>query len=484
MAETLAGEILRSTVTSLLLNLRFLESALFRLNPTPEETTFATNGEQLFYGFEFLFTTYRRDPAELMRGYLHVLMHCIFRHPFVNMTVDRELWDLACDIACEASIEELSLRQLQTERGRTVHALLKNLKKKGLRLTAEKLYHHFMSHPGRRQEFLEMAPDFHFCDHTPWYEQPQRQTDDQPNAEAGKGDGSGRNDSEPDTEQEKDGGSSRSDSQPDAQNSQDNQSSGEQNSGAASRQKLIEQWEGVSRHIQMALEAFGRQAGDEAGNLVQELRALNREHYDYRSFLQRFAVLHEVMKLSPDEFDYIFYTYGLELYGNVPLIEPLEYREERRIREFAIIIDTSGSTSGDLVQMFLQKTFNILKSTETFASRISLRIIQCDAKVQESVLVHTQEEFDAYIKSFRIRGQGGTDFRPAFAHVDDLVRSGELRRLKGLIYFTDGYGTFPARKPDYDAAFVFVRENDYDEPPAVPPWAIKLVLDKEEVASI
>ena len=32
---------------------------------------------------------------------------------------------------------------------------------------------------------------------------------------------------------------------------------------------------------------------------------------------------------------------------------------------------------------------------------------------------------------------------------------------------------------DYESAFVFVRDND--EIPAVPPWAIKLVLEKEDI---
>ena len=50
-----------------------------------------------------------------------------------------------------------------------------------------------------------------------------------------------------------------------------------------------------------------------------------------------------MMKLNPDEFDYNFYTYGFALYENMPLIEPLEYREVKRIREFVIAIDTSGS---------------------------------------------------------------------------------------------------------------------------------------------
>ena len=121
----------------------------------------------------------------------------------------------------------------------------------------------------------------------------------------------------------------------------------------------------------------------------------------------------------------------------------------------------------------------MLKSTESFFSKINLHIIQCDAAVQEDVKITCQEEFDAYLESMTIRGLGGTDFRPVFAHVDALRDQGEFQNLKGLIYFTDGYGTFPAKKPDYDAAFVFVDEgvNNYD----VPPWAIKLVLRRNEI---
>ena len=79
----------------------------------------------------------------------------------------------------------------------------------------------------------------------------------------------------------------------------------------------------------------------------------------------------------------------------------------------------------------------------------------------------------------QIKGLGGTDFRPVFKKVDELIKNKEFRNLKGLIYFTDGYGIFPERKPDYDTAFVFVKD-DY-EIPEVPPWAIKLVLEQKDI---
>ena len=86
----------------------------------------------------------------------------------------------------------------------------------------------------------------------------------------------------------------------------------------------------------------------------------------------------------------------------MPLIEPLEYKEVRRIREFVIAIDTSGSVSGELVQRFIQKTYNILQSIESFFSKINVHIIQCDADIQEDKKITCREEFDEYLKTMKI----------------------------------------------------------------------------------
>ena len=51
----------------------------------------------------------------------------------------------------------------------------------------------------------------------------------------------------------------------------------------------------------------------------------------------------------------------------------------------------------------------------------------------------------------------------------------ELKNLRALIYFTDGYGIYPAKMPPYETAFVFMKEDYQDID--VPPWAIKLILD-------
>ena len=61
-----------------------------------------------------------------------------------------------------------------------------------------------------------------------------------------------------------------------------------------------------------------------------------------------------------------------------------------------------------------------------------------------------------------------------FAYVAQLQAQGEFTNLRGLVYFTDGMGIYPKKRPPYDTAFVLL-----EEPPLsvqMPPWAIRLVL--------
>ena len=81
-----------------------------------------------------------------------------------------------------------------------------------------------------------------------------------------------------------------------------------------------------------------------------------------------------------------------------------------------------------------------------------------------------------------LKGFGGTDFRPVFAYVERLIKNHEFINLGGMIYFTDGYGTFPAMPTSWEMAFVFVGEER--EMPDVPLWAIKILLSEEEIKEL
>ena len=66
-----------------------------------------------------------------------------------------------------------------------------------------------------------------------------------------------------------------------------------------------------------------------------------------------------------------------------------------------------------------------------------------------------------------------------FAYVDQLRKEKKLLHLKGLLYFTDGFGIFPEKRTDYETAFVFLDEDNLEV--KVPPWAMKLVLDSKDI---
>ena len=460
-ADGLAREVLDLARSTLLVHLRFLDLALSRFTPVSYPGTLATDGQKLFYDVYYLLNAYRQEQNRPVRDYLHMVLHCVFHHLFTGPGIDRRCWDLACDIAVEAAIRDLDLPCAACRRDRTQEETLAALAEQVHPLTAEKLYRHLLDQNLRPDQIAQLRQPFLADDHRAWYLPVKGGS-----SAGGEGQEPPPEGGIPARDKQGRGGSS-------ARRKQDPPS------GTEERKELEKAWKEISRRIQVDLETASRRHGLDAGSLVQSLRPVTREHYDYADFLRRYMSLGEVVQVNNDEFDYIFYTYGLSLYGNMPLVEPLEYKEVRRIREFVVAIDTSGSVSGDLVQRFVTKTYNILRQQENFFTKINLHIIQCDAQIQEDAHITCQRDFEDYLAHMELHGFGGTDFRPVFQYVDQLIRDGAFTNLRGMIYFTDGAGIFPERKPDYDAAFVFV--DDDGNSPEVPVWAIKLVLQRGEI---
>ena len=115
---------------------------------------------------------------------------------------------------------------------------------------------------------------------------------------------------------------------------------------------------------------------------------------------------------------------------------------------------------------------------------MNIHVIQCDARVQEDTKITSLDELDLYLEDMELKGFGGTDFRPVFDYVNLLVEKGEFADLRGLVYFTDGQGTFPRRQPAYDAVFVFLDDGYSD--PVVPlgaqgPWTRGIDVTDEAV---
>lgn len=221
-----------------------------------------------------------------------------------------------------------------------------------------------------------------------------------------------------------------------------------------------------------------RQAGTSRRSRMRRLVPAAGERGDYREILRGISSWREDARISQEEFQYSWYTYGLQLYGNLPLIEPLEYSEERKIADLVIVIDTSGSCEKELVRVFLEETRGILEQEKLFFRRFCLHIIQCDNQVQRDDCIHSKEELEKYLEEFTIRGGGGTDFRPAFQRIEELQRAGELLQLQGMLYFTDGCGRYPEKEPGYQVWFVMIKGH-YDAID-MPGWIHRLVLEEKK----
>ena len=457
----------------------FLAPAVGRLSVRPAALSrqLATNGRELLFDADLVCEAFLKSKAPPSREYLHSILHCVFLHPYVG-AVERKRWDLACDAAVEWVIcETLGIEPEGSYWSRSLHTDL--AKACGGKLTAEKAYH--LLGTGQWDDELEelealCAADDHSC----WYKTRPAITQKDEGSSEERG-GSLTEDNPVPCPLSID--AVKGDKQADSSGGKEVESGpratcGQQSDPGAAAEE--EGWRRVAKSISVNLQTYGRTSkGRPLKDLVDGLEGASRHRVSYAEFLRQFAVSGEVLKVSAEEFDYVYYTYGLNLYGNLPLIEPLEYCEEKRVREFVIAIDTSGSTWGSTISKFVRRTYEILGSTEALFERVNIRILQCDTEVCADDKIENQSELDRWARRFVAQGGGGTDFRPVFRRVDRLVAEGEFENLGGLVYFTDGHGTYPDWVPSYKTAFVLYGACAPEE--AVPPWGITIQLDDSEL---
>ncbi|MCR5686408.1 MAG: VWA-like domain-containing protein [Lachnospiraceae bacterium] len=414
--EELALRAIGLAKDSIIIRYRFFDRPLAAIKLIPEKgSAYVSSAASLKYDPEKLLCDYMEDENFVIRLMLHVMFHGIFMHFAMDAEADRHYWDIACDIAAENAV--LALGSGFSRLGDTdVAAVLARLTKWVPRITARHLYREFMvggisSDSAKEYERL-FSLDVHYRDADP-------------------GD-------------------------------------------ADELTVTAEQWEKIARRVAAELKSFSKDVrGSET--ILLNINELSRRKYDYDDIIRRFAVMSEEIKVSPDEYDYIYYTYGLSMYGNMPLIEPIEYTEEKKIKDFVIAVDTSASVKGKLVEGFLGRTYDLLSQSLSFSESMNVHVIQCDSEITSDVVIKDRNEIVSVAEKLQVKGFGATDFRPVFWYVEELLAKKEFTDLKGLIYFTDGYGIYPENPPGYDVMFVFGSEDDFRPP--VPGWAISVCSD-------
>ena len=114
----------------------------------------------------------------------------------------------------------------------------------------------------------------------------------------------------------------------------------------------------------------------------------------------------------------------------------------------AVVIDTSGSVSSELIGQFLAEANSLRRSWPG----ITGVVLYADAAIGA---VHDLER----LPPPSVTGGGGTSFAPAFAYLQQRRFSPDA-----LVYLTDGDADFPA-KPRYPVIWVLPRASQ-----VIPPW--------------
>jgi predicted metal-dependent peptidase len=140
--------------------------------------------------------------------------------------------------------------------------------------------------------------------------------------------------------------------------------------------------------------------------------------------------------------DYTYTRISRRQYGLPPGSPILPSMVDNEVRA-VVAVDTSGSMSDRELAMGLSEIQAVLEQCGLRA-----RAIVCDAEIHEDCEIKSAAEL-----STRLKGGGGTDFRPIF----DRIAKGRMPDV--LVFVTDGYGPAPETPPPYGMVWVLVGQG-------------------------
>ncbi len=456
-------------ITELKSSLREMICALSVLTPVPvrEKIPLCTNGFELLYSPEYVTGTLM---DELKREIMHITMHGLLGH-FTerNDYKDRELSWAVMDLRVEKAAG-FFLRAAGGERG--TESLWQSRDTIGSRPAVQsdrhipvgmELYYRAGKDEHLRGRVLRAGERARRDDHDIW--------------KTGMVQGIGQS---ADTEKNKSG----------------KQDHGESDTDMT---RLSELWEAAAQTVKELLKtgkgAAGYTEGDKTLETVLE-KMMERSSgwdgsnpedpgkvlpaqgnpLDYRELL-RALEKHAIRSEEADIPDPVMYCYGLDLYGDMALVEPLEEAESSVIGTIAIAVDTSGSCIRDL-PVFLRETEALLDRLRETTEVKRIVYLECDTCIQTEEVYEGKEIGRALRTDREYKGGGGTDFCPVFERLERGV-SGEFS-ADVLLYYSDGCGGFPERAPEFPCYFI-LSDTEWENA-EIPKWVNRVYLNiKEEV---
>lgn len=130
----------------------------------------------------------------------------------------------------------------------------------------------------------------------------------------------------------------------------------------------------------------------------------------------------------------------------------------------AIVVDTSGSISNDVLQAALAEIMGI---TRAVGNSRGLEVIACDSVAYPAIRVRTATD----VRKLKLPGGGGTDMRNGIQAALETKPRPDV-----IVVVTDGYTPWPETKPVSCENYIVLLTEDAALR-AVPDWAKTVLLD-------
>ena len=118
----------------------------------------------------------------------------------------------------------------------------------------------------------------------------------------------------------------------------------------------------------------------------------------------------------------------------------------------SVAVDVSGSINKEDLNKFMSEVYGILNSFE----QITLNLMFIDTKINNHYVLNKISKED--LLKLNIGGGGGTDFKEIYNYVGEKLPSTKL-----LIFFTDGYASFPSEEI-YKTLWILTKEHNKNIP--------------------
>lgn len=206
----------------------------------------------------------------------------------------------------------------------------------------------------------------------------------------------------------------------------------------------------VSRALAEAGEGHGLLAGRDPGFFLEELFATSeepQEPMDWKAAIQMFVGLIRTPRHT--------YTRPNRRFPHLVGVVPgrVYYPGPGEKPSLIVALDTSGSmTSEELAE--------IARQLRPLSALVKMTVVECDVTIQRV------SRFEGVLRD--VKGRGGTDLRPIYE--PEFLRK---HRPDGVIYFTDGFGPYPAEDPGIKTLWVL------SKPPLFScPWGTKVCMPR------